>query len=68
MKYLGPALRKKSPELLEVTPLIFNDNAHAKGREDKQGEAIYPIRMTSFLTSYEWDELPHLAYSPCLFA
>ena len=35
-----------------------------KVREDKQGEAIYPIRMTSFLTSYEWAILPHLAYSP----
>lgn len=54
MKHLRPAIRKKRPELLEATPLILHDNAacHKAGR------------VTSLLTSYGWNVLPHPAYSP----
>lgn len=54
MKYLRPAVRKKRPGLLEVTPLVLHDNAACHKAE----------RVTSLLTSYGWDVLPHPPYSP----
>ena len=54
MTVLRPAIRKKRPELFECTPLILHDNAacHKAGR------------VTSRLTLYHWDILPHPPYSP----
>lgn len=54
MKYLRPAIRKKRPELLRASPLILHDNASCHKA----------ARVTSLLTSYGWDVLPHPAYSP----
>ena len=54
MNVLRPAIRKKRPELLEVTPLILHDNA-----------ACHKAHVvTSLLDTYCWEVLPHPAYSP----
>lgn len=54
MNILRFAICKKLPELLGRTPLILYENAacHKAGR------------VTSHLTSYEWETLPHPPYSP----
>lgn len=53
-KVLRPAIRKKRPGLLEVTPCLLHDNASSH----------LASRVTSLLSSYEWEVLPHPAYSP----
>ena len=54
MKKLRPAIRKRRRSLFNAVPLILHDNASCHKSE----------RVTSLLTSYEWDVLPHPPYSP----
>ena len=54
MKKLRPTIRKKRRTLLNAKPLILHDKASCHKSE----------RVTSLLTSYEWDVFPHPTYSP----
>ena len=56
MKNLRPAIRKKRRPLHNARPLILHDNASCHKSE----------RVTSLLSEYKWDVLPHPAYSPDL--
>ena len=53
MKKLRPTIRKKRRTLLNAKPLILHDNASCHKSE----------RVTSLMTSYDWDILPHPPYS-----
>ena len=53
MDILWPAIRKKWKTLLEVTPLILQDNSACHKSQ----------RVTSLLMSYNWNALPHPVYS-----
>lgn len=54
MNSLRPALRKKRKSLLDATPLLLHDNATCHKSH----------RVTSLITSYSWEVLPHPPYSP----
>lgn len=51
---LRPAIRRKRPELLESSPVILQDNASCHSAHI----------VAELLETYDWEVLPHPAYSP----